>query len=56
MHPIIDNLILGPLKYLKIIIINQIKIERKKKKKNEKKKKNKRRRKKTIRGGVKKKY
>jgi hypothetical protein len=33
MHPIIDNLILGPLKYLKKKKINQIKIERKKRRK-----------------------
>jgi hypothetical protein len=37
MHPIIDNLILGPLKYLKKIIINQIKIKRRKRIKEEKK-------------------
>jgi len=38
MHPIIDNLILGPLKYLKKIIINQIKIERKKRRKMKRRK------------------
>jgi len=55
MHPIIDNLILGPLKYLKKIIINQIKIERKKRRKMKRRKRIKEE-KKTIRGGAKKKY
>jgi len=38
MHPIIDNLILGPLKYLKKNKINQIKIERKKRRKMKRRK------------------